>query len=162
MTCTICKHPDRSAIEQAVVNGASVRNIASQFGVGYQSVERHTKTCIPQSIQQSQAAKEEAQALDVVAQLRDINQVTLDILKEARDKKKNGMALFAIDRVMKQLELQAKLLGAIDTPQVNIYLAPEWQIIRSTLVQALTPYSDARIAVAAALSKLEGDNARFN
>lgn len=162
MTCTICKSPNRSDIEQAVVNGASVRNIASQFGVGYQSVERHIKNCIPQSIQQSQAAKEEAQALDVVAQLRDINKITLEILKESRDKKKNGIALFAIDRVIKQIELQAKLLGAIDTTQVNIYLAPEWQTIRNTLVQAITPYPEARIAVAAALASLEGSNAGLN
>lgn len=163
MTCTICKHTQRAEIDKAIVSGESLRNIAQQYEVGYTSVERHSRTHLPQSIQKSQAAKEEAQALDVVAQLRDINKITLDILKEARDKKKNGIALFAIDRVMKQLELQAKLIGAIDTPTVNIYMAPEWQVIRSTLVQSLAPYADARVAVAAALSKLEGkDNARFN
>lgn len=161
--CTICSHSERAAIEAAIVSGTANRRIAAQYGIVETSIRRHAATHLPESIQQSQAAKEEAQALDVVKQLQEINQITRDILREARDKKKNGIALFAIDRVMKQLELQAKLLGAIDSPQINVYMAPEWAVIRSTLVQALTPYSDARVAVAAALSKLEGkDNARFN
>lgn len=139
-----------------------MRDIAVQFGLSHTAVQRHASEHIPQQIKQSQAAKEEAQALDVVRQLKFINSVTLDILKEARDGKKNGMALFAIDRVTKQLELQAKLLGAIDTPQVNIYITPEWQAIRAVLVQALAPFPDARIAAAAALAGLEGQRASLN
>jgi hypothetical protein len=90
--------------------------------------------------------------------LKAVNSITLAILKEARDNKKNGMALFAIDRVLKQLELQAKLLGDIDKPQINIYVSPEWRGIRDRIVVALIPYPDARIAVAQELAQLEGDN----
>ncbi len=160
--CTICHHPERSAIDAAIVAGTANRPIASQFGVGYKAVERHATSHIPQTIQQSQEAKEEARGLDVVKQLKEVNAITLAILKESRDDKKNGMALFAVDRVVKQLELQAKLLGDIDTPQVNVWLMPEWQSIRGTIIAALTPYPDARVAVAGALSGLEGNYARLN
>jgi len=81
------------------------------------AVQRHAVEHIAQEIKQSQAAKEEAQGLDVVKQLKTVNSVTLAILKEARDEKSNTMALLAIDRVMKQLELQAKLLGDINEAQ---------------------------------------------
>ncbi|HLZ64402.1 MAG TPA: hypothetical protein VKR06_46320 [Ktedonosporobacter sp.] len=163
-TCTICSHPERSAIEEAVVAGTSFRIIASRFSVGAASVQRHVADHVANSIKQSQTAKEEAQGLDVVKQLKFINTVTLDILAESRSgkEKKNGMALFAIDRVIKQLELQAKLLGDIDTPQVNIMISPEWQTIRGTIIHALTPYPDARVAVAGALATLEGNHARLN
>ena len=161
--CTICHHPKRKEIEEAITDGISYRHIASQFSIGYKSVERHIAEHIQQAIKQSEEAKEKARGLDVVEQLQNINTVTLAILKEARDEKKNGMALFAIDRVQKQLELQAKLLGDInDAPQVNIILTPEWRSIRTTIVQALVPFPDARIAVADALERVESARARLN
>lgn len=160
--CTICFHPEREAIDAAIISGTAYRNIAQQFSVGYSSVSRHADGHIADAIQQSQEAKEEAHGLDVVKQLKDINKISLDILKESRDLKENDMALKAIDRIGKQLELQAKLLGAIDTPQVNVYLSPEWLDIRKTLIGALSPFPDARVAVAAALAGLEDARARLN
>ena len=62
-----------------------------------------------------------AEGLDVVAQLRTINTITLHVLKEARDAKDHDISLKAIDRVQRQIELQAKLLGELDErPQVNL------------------------------------------
>lgn len=160
--CTICSHESRAEIDSAYVAGVSYRSIAKQFRCSESAMYRHISEHIAQAIKQSQAAKEEAQALNVVEQLRTINEVALAIMREARSDKKNGMALFAIDRVQKQLELQAKLLGDIDTPQVNIYLSPEWQAIRTALVQALLPFPDARIAVASVLAGLDGQYASLN
>lgn len=161
-TCTICNHPDRIAIESAIVTGTSLRDIAGQFDVARSSVARHADSHITESVQQSQEAQEEARGLNVVQQLKYINDVSLDILKTARKSKELDLALKAIDRISKQLELQAKLLGDIDRPQVNVYLSPEWQSIRSTLVQTLLPYPDARIAVATALASMEVSRDRLN
>jgi len=157
-TCTICIHPNRAEIETAIASGTSMRSIALQFGTSHMSISRHASNHISGLIQQSQVAKDEARGLDVVRQLVYINSVTVDILKEARANKKNGMALFAVDRIIKQLELQAKLLGDIDKPQINIYVSPEWRGIRDRIVLALVPYPDARFAVAQELAQLEGDN----
>jgi hypothetical protein len=84
-TCSICKHPQRAAIEAALVQGLSYRHIASQFGVGYKSVQRHRENCMPQEIAQAQQAREEVLALNVKEQLVALNTVTLAILKEARE-----------------------------------------------------------------------------
>lgn len=161
-TCTICSHPKRAEIEAAIVAGSSYRHISSQFDVGYKSVERHASDHISQEIKQSKEAEEAAQSLDVVKQLKHINKIALDILKESHDLKAHELSLKAIDRVCKQIELQAKLLGDIDTPHVNIYVTPEWQTIRATIVQALLPYPDARLAVANALVKMEVASASLN
>ena len=54
----------------------------------------------------------------------------------------------------------AKLLGQLDErPQVNVLMAPEWLQVRAALLTALTPYADARLAVAAALVSLEASPA---
>lgn len=154
-SCTICNHPHRADIEQAIIAGIPHREIASQYGVGYKSVQRHFGDHISQEIQQSQAAQEELQALNVVKQLREINDTSLAILKEARDLGQNGLALQAIDRITKQLELQAKLLGDIDKTEVNIWLPASWEEIERTIILALRPYTQAALAVSDALGKLD-------
>lgn len=161
-TCTICTHPNRAEIEAALVAGTSYRNIAERYGTSPPAITRHSEH-VSQSIQSSQNAREEARGIDVVNQLKEINLITLDIMKTARKNKKDGMALFAIDRIIKQLELQAKLLGDIDKPtQVNIYVTPEWRGIRDRIVYALLPYPDAKFAVAQELAQLEEGYASVN
>lgn len=162
--CTICTHSQRDEIETALVNGTPYRNIVKQYGGSPATLTRHATDHIKQAVKASHAARSEAQALDVVQQLKAINSVTLAILKESRDAKKNGLALFAIDRVQKQLELQAKLLGDInDAPQVNVWLPAPWQAIEEAIALALRPYPAAAAAVASALLQLdEGGHAKLN
>jgi hypothetical protein len=155
-TCSICTHPERAAIEAAIVAGTPIRDIALRQHVGVMAVQRHKAEHIPASIAQAQEAREEAQALDVVRQLKAINAATLSILSEARKARDHDTALKAIDRIQRQIELQAKLLGEIDDrPQVNVLLAPEWVTVRAVLMRALAPHSEARADVAAALLHLE-------
>jgi len=98
-------------------------------------------------------------ALDVVEQLRAINSASLAILEEASGAGELDLALKAIDRIHRQVELQAKLLGEIDQrPQVNLYLSPEWLELRTLIVAALEPHPQAQEAVIWALE--EANDAR--
>jgi hypothetical protein len=65
----------------------------------------------------------------------------------------NGeLVLKAVDRVQRQIELQAKLLGDLsDQPQVNILASPEWIALRATLISVLCDFPDAQAAVIARL-----------
>jgi hypothetical protein len=155
-TCTICSHTERSAIEAALVAGTSNRRIAAQFNIAEQSVRRHAGQHVKQQIAEHKDAREEAQALDVVRQLVSINGTTQAILAAVHKSRQYNIALRAIDRVQRQLELQAKLLGQLDErSQVNVLLAPEWIVIREVVLAALWPFVEARVAVAAALAELE-------
>lgn len=160
-TCTICSHPKRAEIESAIVEGVAYRRIAAQFSISETSLRRH-KYHIADSIKQSREAKEAAQSLDVVGQLKHTNKIALDILKESYDLKAYELTLKAIDRVQKQIELQAKLLGDIDMFHINIYVTPEWLAIRTLIVQALAPYPEARVAVATALAQMEENRDHLN
>jgi hypothetical protein len=93
------------------------------------------------------------QAIDVVKQLKAINGATLAILKEARADKNGELALKAVDRIQRQLELQAKLLGELQSgPVVNVTVSPEWLTLRAVVIAALHPYPDAAQAVSRALT----------
>jgi len=152
--CTICSHPQRAAIDKALVTGgATFRNIAQRWGLSTTAVFRHRAEHLPAALLKAQEAEEVRQALDVIVQLKFINGAALTVLRDARASGEGELVLKAVDRVMKQIELQAKLLGDLDDrPVVNVLVSPEWVQLRAQLVHALAPYPDARQAVAEQLA----------
>ena len=64
--------------------------------------------------------------------------------------------LLAVDRVTRQLEFQARLIGQIDErPTITLVQSTEWTVVRSALLVALAPFPDARLAVVNALTGLQ-------
>jgi hypothetical protein len=123
------------------------------------AVQRHKDEHLPAALVQAHAEQDVRQALDVVAQLKAINQASLAVLRQARERGNGELALKAVDRVQKQIELQAKLLGELDDrPTVNLLVAPEWLEVRAALFSALEGHPEARVAVAARLMAQEGPN----
>jgi len=148
------------------VAGVSAPRIAANHRVSDDAVTRHRVHLLVPLKQarevQAEAVEDVRQALDVVGQLRAINQASLQVLKQARERGDGELALKAVDRVQKQIELQAKLLGELDDrPQVNVLALPEWAQVRLLVLQALEPHPEARAAVAGRLAMLEvGANGR--
>jgi hypothetical protein len=155
--CTVCSHPERRAIDKVLALGQMAkRTIAQRYGLGYYAVLRHEDEHLPARLAKAQEGMDVRAALDVVQQLKAINAASLEVLAQARAQGKGGLVLFAVDRIQKQIELQAKLLGELDErPTINVLLAPEWLLVRSTLLEALSPFPDARVAVASRLQALE-------
>jgi hypothetical protein len=78
---------------------------------------------------------------------------------ESRHADPRELVLKAAAQLQGQTELLAKLLGELnDAPQVNVLVAPEWVAVRTTLLSALGPFPEARVAVANALQALEVSN----
>jgi hypothetical protein len=110
-SCSICSHPQRQAIDRELAAGAVLSKISAKFHVIHESLRRHRDSHLPARVIQAQQEEDVRQALDVVAQLRAINGATLQILQQARAVGDGGLALRAIDRLQRQIELQARLLG---------------------------------------------------
>ncbi len=158
-SCTVCEHPERGALDKALAAGASNRSVASLYDVSEAAVRRHKGNHLPARVAKAQEEEDVREALDVVKQLKVINAASLNILEEAREQGKPSTALQAVDRIHKQIELQAKLLGELDDrPQVNVLVSPEWLELRTVVVAALEPYPDARGSVLRALEG--GENGR--
>jgi hypothetical protein len=146
--CTICGHAARTRIDKALAGGASNRSIASLYDVSEAAVRRHRGNHLPARVARAQEAEDVREALDVIKQLKAINAASLHILKEAREQGKQGTALAAIDRIHKQIELQAKLLGELDDrPQLNILVSPQWLELRAAIITALDHHPQARESV---------------
>lgn len=150
--CTVCQHAEAHPINIAIVQGESNRSVARSYGFSEQAVRRHRRQHLPELLVKAKEAVDVHQALDVVQQLKAINGASLSILKEARDAREAGLVLRAVDRVHRQIELQARLLGDIkEGHTLNIHLHPEWIELRTLIVRALEPYEEAQRSVVRAL-----------
>lgn len=170
--CTVCAHEKRQEIDKALVTGTTHRNVAEQFRLSPSAVYRHKKGHLAARLKRAfesretrqavelvqhraeERAKDIGQAIDVVRQLQAINSACLEVLQKARTDGKHALSLQAVDRIHKQIELQAKLLGDLQDsgPQVNVLIAPEWHEVRVVVLRALERFPEARTAVAEVLT----------
>jgi hypothetical protein len=157
-TCSICTHPQRAEIEKAMISGETLREIAERCPasrpVSRSTLHRHKQEHLPAHLAKAHEEESIGQAIDVVRQLKAINSACLEVLQKSRADGKHSISLRAVDRIHRQIELQAELLGELQEsgPTVNVLIAPEWQEVRVNVLQALTPYPEARSAVAQVLT----------
>ena len=112
--CTICRHEKRDDIDRALLDGESFRNIARRTATSATALCRHKTQHIPRSLALAKETAEEIQAGTLFERLRSVGRVTEEILREARGAKNHTIALQAIGRIERQLELEARLLGELD------------------------------------------------
>jgi hypothetical protein len=149
---TICTHPDREAIDEALVGGIAFPTLVAKYRVSKDSLSRHKANHLPARLVMAHAAEEVAQADDLLAQMQDLQRRTLAILEAAESTNQHRTALSAIREARSNLELLAKLLGELDErPVVNLSLSPEWLELRAVIVAALAPHPQALSAVVGAL-----------
>jgi hypothetical protein len=152
--CTVCDHPERHSIDEALVTGAPYRSVAKRFERSESAVYRHKTEHLPAHLLKAKEVEEAARADDLLDQVRNLQAHALDILERAEKAGDLRTALAAISQARGNLELLGKLAGEIDErPVVNLNVSPEWLELRGVIVGALEPYSEARGAI---LSALEG------
>ena len=155
-TCTVCRHPDRPAIDLALVNHRPYRNIAVQFRVSTSALVRHHDDHLPETLAKAKAAEETANADNLLAQVKALRNKSLSLLLAAEKAGDIRTALAGVKEARACVELLLEIEQRIDRrPTLNLLIAPEWLQARATLLEALRPYSEARAAVAAALVRLE-------
>jgi len=153
-TCTVCNHAERAAIDKSLVDGVPFRTIAQQFGTSATALHRHKAEHLPAKLVKAQAAAEVAQADDLLAQMKRLQTVTMNVLKLAYDAQDLRTALVAVGQARQNTELVAKLLGELEAARIQVAVvttSPDWLRLRAAILNTLDPYPDARGAVLEAL-----------
>ena len=156
-TCTVCAHEDAVLINEALVlQKASNRSIAKQYGVNHNAVQRHREH-IPPLLVKAAEAEEIAQADDLVHEIKTmVTRVRAFIDKaEAADDGPEFRAHAAEWR--KQVELLAKIAGELAQEGATtnyVFVSPA---ATEAIVSALRPYPEASYAVSDVLKELEAD-----
>ena len=68
-SCTVCTHPEREAIDEALVAGIAFPALVAKHRVSKDSLSRHKANHLPAKLVMAQAAEEVAQA-DTTSSLR--------------------------------------------------------------------------------------------
>lgn len=150
--CKVCNHTEVATINKLLVDGMSVRDIAGRYNISKSSIYRHKTSCLPSTLVKAREVEQIANADELLKQIQDLQSKTLAIL-EKNTGKDDRIALTAIREARSNLDLIGRLLGELDTsPKVGILIAnSEWVEVRTAIIDALQPYTDAKRAVINAL-----------
>jgi transposase-like protein len=144
--CTVCDHPKRQGIDEALVSGAPYRGVAKRFGLSESAVYRHKTEHLPAHLLKARKAEEVAQAHDLLEQVWHTH--ALDILGRAEQAGDLRTALATISQAQGNLDLLGKLAGELDErSMVDLIVSPEWLELRAVIAGALEPHPAARSAV---------------
>jgi hypothetical protein len=147
----------------------AVRALARRFKVGSDSLYRHARNHLPPQLRaklitgpdldidlERLRETESASLLGNLVALRHRLFASLDAAEEAGDA---NMVSRVANQLHRNFEVVGKLLGDLSTGTTinnNVLILPAYVELRVELVRALSPYPDARQAVAAVLHQIEG------
>lgn len=95
--CSICSHGSRLSIDQAILNGKSLRAVARDFGIGagtpgtpefrpdHKKVQRHRDTCMGEAYQKAKDADLEASGLALVNRMKELDEAVDEVLSRSRE-----------------------------------------------------------------------------
>jgi hypothetical protein len=156
--CTVCDHPEKHSIDEALVGDAPYRGVAKRFGLSESAVYRHKTEHVPVHLLKAREVEEVAHADDLLEQVRNLQAHALNILERAEKAGDLRTALAAISQGRGNLELLGKLAGELDErPVVNLNVSPQWLELRAVIVGALEPHPAAHRAVLRALESVGND-----
>ncbi len=118
-TCGICSHPRRPDIDAAMVDGASLRAIAGQFGTTKSALDRHRKHIAP-ALAQAKQASEVAEASSLLSRVEKLVSRCERICSKAEEQEHWTGAVAAIREMRGCLELLGKLSGELHPGGVNL------------------------------------------
>jgi hypothetical protein len=122
--CSVCNHPKRLQIEQALISGDSLRSISGQFGPSKNAIARH-RPHVSDAIVRSNESREIARSATLLDDVQtgrtraeDLYHLAASILSDALKKDDQQTALVAIKSavsVLKEargyMELSAQITG---------------------------------------------------
>jgi hypothetical protein len=163
--CTVCAHPAKGEISVKQVRGVGAPTLASQYyPLSRSAIGRHKKECLPEIVEKGLAALEEHEreeteyALDVIRQLKEINEEAWSVLREVKESepKDYDKRLRALDRVLNQLRYQSERIGEIDAITTRVIInSPTFIEFKQLVVRTLADHPEARRALVAHLGALE-------
>jgi hypothetical protein len=167
--CHVCKHRERAAIDLALARGVSPGALARRYGVGSDSLYRHSRNHLAAQLRAKLIAgpdldidlerlrETESQSLlmNLVALRRRLFH-SFDVAEENGD---SHMVSRIAAQLHRNMELVGKLLGDLNvghTSVTNVLIQPQYVELRVGLVNALRPFPEAARAVASVLHQIEG------
>jgi CRISPR/Cas system CMR subunit Cmr4 (Cas7 group RAMP superfamily) len=112
--CSVCIHPDRQQIDQAIVSGNSYRTVAQQFTISRDAVVRHRRH-LSVAASRPLGSDEICPSETLLGQLEELRSEAQRLKQKAEQDGDYRAALAAVRELCRIVELVAKLCGQIDS-----------------------------------------------
>src|SRR5688500_20384273 len=81
--CTVCDHPERHGIDEALVTGAPYRSVAKRFRLSESAAYRQKTEHLTENLLKAREVEEAARADDLLEQIRALQAHAIDIQERA-------------------------------------------------------------------------------
>lgn len=125
--CSVCTHPSRDAIDQALVESAPIRRIAADHGLAETSMRRHAERHLPSTLVLAAEVAEVTRASGLLAEARRLHGEAVAALETAKAQGNLGAVLQAIDRAQRSVVLLSTLLERMPSAEQPTRLVVTWQ-----------------------------------
>jgi hypothetical protein len=133
-TCTICRHPEHTEIDTALIRSEPLRNIAEQFGTTVASLHRH-RPHIPQALALAKQAEEAVEATTLLDGLKSLTTRLNRIAEKAEKDRAWSSATSAIREIRGCLTLLAQIRGELQLgSNMNINVAITLRRVQTTVL----------------------------
>lgn len=152
--CSICSHEDQQEIDRALaLRDVTQAKVSRELKISKTSVHRHFHNHLMPMLGDLLRRHRDAEGLDILSELqglyidlRDRYQAIIDLAdRQAIPRYHNELR--------KDLELLARISGELESAriQIDVTQTAQYVEVNQVVIQALRPFPDARLAVAAAL-----------
>lgn len=157
--CSVCQRSERDDIDNALVSGRSLRDIAAQYPpLTISALSRHHARHLSAALAAMKTQEQADRRATLLDRIEGLIQRAEDMFATAAAEGKVSQALDVLKELRLQLALLGQATGELDTrPQtvVNLQTAPEWIELRGLIMATLMAWPEARAAVAGRLLELE-------
>ena len=109
-SCTVCAHVNRDKIDEVLLAGQSLRDIAGQFLLSKSALERHKVDHLPATLVKAQEVAEIVRADNLLDKAQGLYSKAQSILSAAEEAGDLRTALIGVREARGNLELLSKLL----------------------------------------------------
>ena len=157
--CLCCNHPRRIEVDAALIAGERPFDISRKFELSYQSLYRHRRDHVPTQAVAAAArqalAAETEEGASLFDEARGLLLKAKELLLAAEKDGDIQTALRGVATANQCLITMSKLTGAIDdSVHLNILVSPALIELQTAIMEALSPYAEAKAAVVRRLAHL--------
>jgi len=168
--CHVCRHKDRRAIDNAILEGRPFRGISKVTGISVGAISRHKLNHLAQEVAkslgeisfESMPDVENSPVLhasvppieDIAAQIKYLYLRVVNIMASCEKEKKYHTAIVANRQALRCLDLFFKASEELVDYQNRTSKKDDVGILRREILKALSPYKEAKIEVAKAMLKI--------
>lgn len=143
-TCTICRHPEREAIDADLVSGVAFRTIAKRTGTSPASLLRHKAHCLSATLVKATDAAEVVHADTLLAKVLAIEDEARRLGRKAEQQGDLRAALLACRELARMCELMGRLVGAFHEETHSAGITVQIMLLKAdgTVEERMLPAGD--------------------